>query len=191
MSARTGTARPARRRGNPAFLTGGRLYPRAVSGFTSERAFLWLSTRIGRSAATTYISQREWGGMTVLSALIAARMQVQALGVAYPGGMECTVFRADRMPRFEALIDKSSASELTALELAVLELHVVVAGYCIEGPGDPDYPELHGRFWWSLGRAGWSGYDVAFGDWATRGEALLDAARFFRREFTDRPGRPN
>lgn len=30
MSARTDTARPARRRGNPAFLTGGRLYPRAV-----------------------------------------------------------------------------------------------------------------------------------------------------------------
>lgn len=188
MSAHSNMARPFRGPGNPALLTGGRLYPRAVSGFASRRAFLWLSTRIGSSAATTYISQRERGGMTVLSALIAARMQFQTLGVAYPGGLECVVFRADRMPRFEVLIDKAPSCDLNALELAVLELHVVVAGYRIEGPGDPDYPELHGRFWWSLGRAGWSGYDVAVGDWATRQEALLDAARFFRREFTDRPG---
>lgn len=165
---------------------GGRPYTGTVPGVVSERAFLWLCDRIGSSAATTYISQREWGGMTVLNALIAARLQAQTLGVAFAGGLECTFFRAGHMPRFEALIDRTSGGELTTTELAVLELHVAVAGYRIEGPGDPDYPELHGRFWWSLGRAGWSGYDVASGDWATREEALLNAARRFRRELTER-----
>lgn len=177
----------SRRRGNPALNTGYRRYARTAPGFTSERALVHLSGRLGASAATTYASQREWHSMSVVEALVTARIQARTLGTGYPGGLECTLFRG-RMPRLEALMAKITASDLTTLELAVLEVHVAIAGYRIEGPGAADAPDLQGRFWWSLGRAGWSGYEVAGGDWATREEALLDAARLFHREFTDRPG---
>ena len=171
-----------RSRANPSFSTGYRRFAPAAPGFTSERAFGHLSSRLGPSAATTYASQRERGSMSVVEALVTARIQARTLGTGYPGGLECTPFRANRMPRFDALMRKASTEALTELERAVLELHVAVAGYRIEGPGDLADPDLAGRFWWTLGRSGWSGYEVSSGDWASRDETLRDAARCHQRE---------
>lgn len=53
---------------------------------------------------------------------------------------------------------------------------VEVAGYRIEGPDSSD-PDLRGRFWWTLGRAGWSGYEASPQEWATADEATRDAYR--------------
>ena len=82
------------RKRNPYLELGkSRRYFSSRVGFESYRAFRFLIGRIGKSAATTYLSQRRWGGMSVGSALRKAREQVQVLGLEYPGGMECAGFR--------------------------------------------------------------------------------------------------
>lgn len=126
--------------------------------------------------------------MSVLGALVIARLQLRELGSQYPGGLECTVYRATRLPRFEALAGQQLAKALTPLELATLELHVEIAGYRVEGPcvSDAVDPELEGRYWWTLGRPGWSGYEVSRDDWAAREDAVLDAARSMQIELSRR-----
>lgn len=176
------TASPrARPRGNPALPTGGRLYARAAAGFRSGRAFDQLRARRGASAAAAYAIQRERGCMSVVEALVAARIQARSQGATCAEGL-LIPGSATQLPRFDALVRRSSTAALSDLEQAVLELHVAVAGYRIEGPGDPADPDLAGRFWWTLGRSGWSGYEVSSGDWDAREDALRDAARLLQRE---------
>ena len=83
-----------KKKGNPAScINGARRYVSAEAGFRCEKAFGLLCHRIGISAATTYSTQRFSHGASVILALSIARKQVQAIGVAYSGGIECTPFR--------------------------------------------------------------------------------------------------
>ncbi len=71
----------------------GRMYAQGREGIASERAFERLVPVLGRSAASTYHSLRQFHIMPASLALSRARQQAQQLGQHYPGGLDCLGFR--------------------------------------------------------------------------------------------------
>ncbi|MGF6440689.1 hypothetical protein [Paraburkholderia youngii] len=67
----------------------------------------------------------------------------------------------------------------TAEEIA----KVTEAGFRLEfGAPDCGDPELAGRWWWTLGQTGWSGFDVSEGEFDTAAAAWADAVRYLRED---------